>query len=245
MNEYTTTFNLTAAGCNAQMQLPLQSLVRDIIDTATLHANSLGFGYSRLIQDGNAWVLSRIALQMTRFPKVGESYSLTTWIESFNRHFSERNFEITDAAGTTIGYARTIWVAIDIASRRPADLTALTALSGSVSQRPCPIPRQGKIRMPEQFPVIEPYTVCVSDIDSNRHLTTARYVELVVNTLSLDTYDHNSISSFEISFMHECRFGEILTVSSLYADNTLTALISDAQGTPCCNAKITLSPVNF
>ncbi|MDE6651064.1 MAG: acyl-[acyl-carrier-protein] thioesterase [Paramuribaculum sp.] len=245
MSEYTVTFNLTAAGCNAQMQLPLQSLVRDIIDAATLHANSLGFGYARLIEDGNAWVLSRLSMQISRFPTVGESYSLTTWIEGFNRHFSERNFEIIDAAGTTIGYARTIWVAINIATRRPADLSALTGLSGSVSQRPCPIPRQGKIKLPESFPNTTDYTVCVSDIDSNRHLTTARYVELVVNTLSLETCDRNQITEFEISFMHECHFGETLTISSLFSDNTLVAVIADAQGIPCCNAKITLSPVNL
>ena len=68
MGELTITRELTAAGCNAQMELPLQSLVREIIDAATEHANSLGFGYARLIEDGNAWVLSRLSIEMSRFP---------------------------------------------------------------------------------------------------------------------------------------------------------------------------------
>lgn len=245
MNEFTLTRLLTAAGCNAQMQLPLQSLVRDIIDAATAHANALGIGYDHLIQDGNAWVLSRLSLQMLRFPRVGETYALTTWIETYNRHFSERNFQITASTGETLGYARTVWVAINIASRRPAPLADIAGLSTAVSDRPCPVPRQGKLRLPDQFPTSTAYTVSVSDIDSNRHLTTARYVELIVNTLTLDTYDRYNISEFEISFIHECRFGETLTVSSIYASNTLIALISSPEGLPCCTAKITLSPVNL
>ncbi len=241
MGELTITRNLTAAGCNAQMELPLQSLVRDIIDAATGHANQLGFGYARLIEDGNAWVLSRLSLQMTRFPQVGECYSLTTWIESFNRHFSERNFEIKTGGGEILGYARTVWVAINIATRRPADLTALTGLRDSVSDRPCPIPAQGKTRVPETFDSQVSYIVVVSDIDSNRHLTTARYVELVVNTLPLGVYDRCSVSAFEISFMRECKFGETLTVSSVRDGSTVIAVISDTEGNACCIAKLVLA----
>ena len=43
MGELTITRNLTAAGCNAQMELPLQSLVRDIIDAATGHGRGALF----------------------------------------------------------------------------------------------------------------------------------------------------------------------------------------------------------
>ena len=72
------TKTLTAAACNAQMELPLQSLVREIIDAATDHANALGFGYDRLLANGNAWVLSRLCVEMQRFPAVGDTYTLTT-----------------------------------------------------------------------------------------------------------------------------------------------------------------------
>lgn len=241
MKEITLTRTLTAAGCNAQMELPLYDLVRDIIDAATAHANKLGIGYVRLIEDGNAWVLSRLSIQMSRFPRVGETYSLTTWIESFNRHFSERNFEITTADGTLLGYARSVWVAINIASRRPADLSSVAELADIASARICPVPAQGKTRLPEKFETESPYTVAVSDIDSNRHLTTARYVELVVNTLPLELYDRNTISAFEISFMRECKFGEPLTVSSTLTDRTLVAAISDSGSANCCVAKMALT----
>ncbi len=240
MSELTITRELTAAGCTAQMELPLQSLVREIIDAATEHANSLGFGYARLIEEGNAWVLSRLSIEMVRFPQVGENYSLTTWIESFNRHFSERNFEICTSGGEILGYARTIWVAINIATRRPADLMAFTELEKSVSGKVCPIPPQSKVRLPAEFEHSRNYNVVVSDIDSNRHLTTARYVELVVDCLPLEAYDHFTVHKFDISFMRECTFSEKLTIAHTFHDNCLIAVISGEDGKISCTAKMEL-----
>ena len=107
--ELTVGYRMTAAGASAQGTLPLSTLVADVIQVATDHANALGVGYSRLIEDGNSWVLSRLTIEVDRMPRINEDYSLTTWIEGFNRHFSERNFELR-ASGVTIGYMRTVWV---------------------------------------------------------------------------------------------------------------------------------------
>lgn len=58
--ELTVGYRMTAAGASAQGTLPLSTLVADVIQVATDHANALGVGYSRLIEDGNSWVLSRL-----------------------------------------------------------------------------------------------------------------------------------------------------------------------------------------
>lgn len=239
MKELTLTKTLTAAGCNAQMELPLQNLVRDIIDAATAHANHLGVGYDRLMTDGNAWVLSRLAIEMTRYPRVGEEYALTTWIEDFNRHFSARNFEITGAGGKVIGFARSIWIAINIASRRPADLASIADLADSVSLRSCPMEPQGKLRFCGDEESGTPYTVAVSDIDSNRHLTTARYVELAANCVGLDMYDRRFPARFEIAFTKECRYGDTLQVCSRMNDGSvLDVAIKGADATDSCLCRI-------
>lgn len=144
--ELTVGFSMTAAGASAQGTLPLATLVADVIQVATDHANALGVGYSRLIQDGNSWVLSRLTIEIDRLPRIHEDYSLTTWIEGFNRHFSERNFEIR-ASGATIGHVRTVWVAINISSRRPADLSGIAHLESTVSSRRCPYSLRGVFRL--------------------------------------------------------------------------------------------------
>lgn len=184
--ELTVGYRMTAAGASAQGTLPLSTLVADVIQVATDHANALGVGYSRLIEDGNSWVLSRLTIEVDRMPRINEDYSLTTWIEGFNRHFSERNFELC-ASGVTIGYMRTVWVAINVATRRPADLSGISHLQSTVSDRRCPIEPQRRIPSPPAD-MADVYEVIFrsSDIDFNRHVTTTRYMELAVDSLPLE-----------------------------------------------------------
>ena len=47
--EYTHSYYLTAARCNAQSELSVAKLAQQVIETATTHANNLGVGYERLI----------------------------------------------------------------------------------------------------------------------------------------------------------------------------------------------------
>jgi len=43
--EYTHSYYLTAARCNAQSDLSVAKLAQQVIETATTHANNLGVGY--------------------------------------------------------------------------------------------------------------------------------------------------------------------------------------------------------
>ena len=134
-NVFSRQFYLLPGECNSEQEMPLWLLVNRIIEVATLHADSLGIGYRRLSRDNQAWVLSRMAIEMERYPKAGENYTLATWIESFNRHFSERNIEILDGDGTAIGYARTIWSVIDTNARTSCDISALASMADHKAEK--------------------------------------------------------------------------------------------------------------
>lgn len=244
--ELTVRFRMTAAGASAQGTLPLATLVADVIQVATDHANALGVGYSRLIEDGNSWVLSRLTLELDRLPRIHEDYSLTTWIEGFNRLFSARNFELR-ASGVTIGYVRTVWVAINVATRRPADLSGISHLQDTISDRLCPIEPQRRIPAPSAD-VADVYGVTFrsSDIDFNRHVTTTRYVELAVDALPLDLYDRAATRRFDIAFRHEALWGaEAKVVTAPAGDDPLDYITSVelADGTQLCGVRHTLRAV--
>lgn len=239
---YTRSYHLTAAQCNAQSELAPAQLIQQIIEVATDHADLLGVGFKDLQRTGTLWVLSRVAFEMKRYPHLLEDYSLTTWIEGYNRHFSERNIEIRSSAGETIGYARTIWVAIDIHSRRPADLSAISYISQTVTDRPCPIAKQGKIRQINPPQIVHDYTFRVSDIDLNRHVNSTRYVELILNQMDLADFDDYFLQRFEIEYKHEAHFNETVEVdSAITADNALITAITIA-GRTICLARSVMAP---
>lgn len=240
---YTHHYLLTAAQCNAQSEMAPAQLVQHIIEVSTEHADALGVGFENLAEDGNLWVLSRIAFEMKRFPRLLEEYSLSTWVESYNRHFSERNFEIRGDGGEIIGHARTIWVPINIHTRRPADLSNFDFLDDVVSEKPCPIAKQGKIRPIEPPQMCHSYRFQVSDIDLNRHVNSGRYVELVLNQLDLDTYDRFYVSRFEIEYRREAHYDDEVEVCSAFTsegDSLITAIMLEGQ--PVCLARTVTSP---
>ena len=56
--------------------------------------------------------------------RVDERYSVVTWVEKLNRHFSTRNFMIAMADGSVAGYARPAWeISADAADSVSASLT--------------------------------------------------------------------------------------------------------------------------
>lgn len=213
MKEYSKTYYLSAGECNPQGELPLPLLVNRVIDVATMHANEWGVGYERLIADNHAWVLARVTVEMERYPRVNENYTLTTWIEGYNRLFSQRNMEITDEQGRTLGYVRTIWMVIDLATRRSADIEQLAYIGENVSSRPCPIAPLGKLRPVTEGRVVE-HTFGYAECDFNRHVNTVRYLELFINQFEMSYFDNHFIHRMEIAFNKETRYGERAQIRS-------------------------------
>lgn len=203
-------FYLTAAEVNSQCEMPLSRLVTLIIDTATAHANALGAGYARMMEDNTSWVLSRLSIDLDRMPSVNRTYCLYTWVDSLSRLFSDRLFELRDVeTGETIGWSHTTWMAIDMDTRKASDLTRITSLSDVIISREFHGGKSGKLVPLRGEPDgVSSWRFKVSDIDVNRHVTTRRYIDLITDIFPLEHYDNSGISRFEIAFKHEARYGQ-------------------------------------
>lgn len=205
------TFFLTAGECDAEGHMPLTRVAERIIEVATGHANALGIGYAALITKNLGWVLSRLSIEMKRFPAINETYTVTTWIETYNRRFSERNFEFTDGNGEVIGYARSVWVPMNFATRTLGDISEFGPANFPTADLPCPIDRTPRLDAADEAEE-ETYTFRYCDLDFNRHVNTVRYIDLILNHWPLEQYDTHTISRFDIIFHQECHFGETVTL---------------------------------
>ena len=236
ITEYTHTYKLTAAQCNAQREAAPATLVQQIIDVATEHADILNIGFKRMGEDSNLWVLSRLAYDIKRYPSILEEYTITTWIEGYNKLFSDRNFMIRSVdTGELLGYARTVWMAIDKTTRRPSDLTSVADPAVMRPDIECAMERPGKIRLPKEHPLQHEYRFGASDIDFNRHVTSRRYVELAIDQLPLDVYDQCLLSRFEIAFSHESLCADtVKVVSGSGSGDSVVSAIVGPQGEERC-----------
>lgn len=203
----TRSFYLSAAECNAQQEMSLPLLTQKLIDVATEHANILGIGNPSMPSPDMGWVLSRLTVEMNRYPHENTDYSITTWVEDWNRHFSRRAFSISDSEGNNIGYARSIWMVLNTSDRSNAGLSGLKFNPEWISDRECPIPMQEKHLRIESGEDCPAYRFKYCDIDFYRHVNTVRYIDLLLNQFDMQTYDDNIVNRLELSFLHEASYG--------------------------------------
>jgi len=137
-----------------------------LIHAASSHAGERGFGFNDMSERHTAWVLSRLAIEMKEYPTAFDKINLYTWIDEVGRLFTSRCFELADENGKTFGFARSIWAAIDVETRRPT-LLDIEALGKYIDERPCPIEKPGKIMPAENKAEGIPYSIKYSDLDIN------------------------------------------------------------------------------
>jgi acyl-ACP thioesterase len=183
-----------------------------MLDAASIHAQQRGFGYEHISKDDVAWVLSRISIDMEEYPDHNQDITVETWIENVSRFFTQRCFCFINEAGKTIGYARTIWAAIDMQTRRPIDIQAWRPdmLVYVEEGKQCPIEKMSKIPSVDDVDSCMGYTVRYSDIDINKHMNSVKYIEHAVNVFDLDYFKEKFIQKFEMIYLAEGMFGDKL-----------------------------------
>lgn len=253
---YTESHFLSAGEANAEKEMALPILVAKLIDIATAHANSLGIGNPSMNDIHAGWVLSRLTIEMEEYPKVNESYEISTWIESFNRHFSERAFSISSSDGNILGYARSIWMVMDTDTHANVGLSHFNLAQELVVGKNPPIQRQAKHTaiiygedgenlhgaLKATCPPFD-YRFMYCDLDSYRHVNTVRYVILLLNRFSLEDFDSFYVKRLELSFLHEAKYDmdtKLLRSDSSYGDGELSSFLlqKSVDSTPLLFARI-------
>jgi len=60
--------------------------------------------------------------------------------------------------------------------------------------------------------VFDQFKVKYSDIDVNKHVNTVRYIEWISDCFSLETYNSSQVKRFEINFMNELLFDDLVVI---------------------------------
>ena len=193
-------------------RLTMGVLGNHLLNCAGFHASERGFGIAEINENHYTWVLSRLAIELEDMPRQYEDFSINTWIENVYRLFTDRNFELQDKNGKTIGYARSVWAMISMETRKPADLIFLHGnnLGQYVSDRECPIDKPGRIKVSVDAPV-EEYQTRYSDIDINGHVNSIKYIEHILDLFPMDTFKEKQVKRFEMAYVAESYYGDVLS----------------------------------
>lgn len=243
---HSATYRFTADQADSTGRMPLWLIVSRIIEVATAHANRLGIGYADLVPLGIGWVLSRLSVEIAALPPVNTDYTFVTWIDSLNRHFSDRCMTVTDPDGRELMHIRTTWICIDLRERALAPLDAISPERFPIPGLSCPVAPMGKIRpLPEGSDSFG-YTFLYDDIDINRHVNTVQWVRLILNAFSPEWHETHAIRRFDIEFRHECRYGQTARVATAAgaAPGVTLCEITDPEGRRAVASSITATQLS-
>ena len=193
-------------------KLTMGVLGNHLLNCAGFHATERGFGIAEINENHYTWVLSRLAIELDDLPRQYENFSIHSWIENVYRLFTDRNFELVNKDGQTIGYARSVWAMISMETRKPADLFTLHGerLNQYASGRECPIAKPVRIKVSQSAPVAE-YQTKYSDIDINGHVNSIKYIEHILDLFPMETFKRKSVHRFEMAYVAESYYGDTLS----------------------------------
>ena len=119
--------------CGPDGAASMASVCNYLQEAASLNAETLAFSKTNFEAAGEniSWVLTRLKVRMSRFPRWGETVSILTFPRGGRRIVAYRDFLLSGDAGEELGRATSEWMLIDLASRK---VVAFTPLGATISQ---------------------------------------------------------------------------------------------------------------
>ena len=230
VNTYDETFTLRPRDCDLNEKWRPSAVLETMQDAAGAHSILLGCGRDELIRKNMVWVIARCEVHMDRYPSVGEQITVHTFPTPTRICFFPRYYVFTDAHGEMIGKAGTLWLLLDIETRKmlpPGDIARLIPDNRDLTV-PMNLPATVGNLQGEEF--ISEYMPVYTDLDVNEHVNNTRYADWLCNTLGFDLMTRNEPETVIFNYNHEILPGQSVTLRRILHDRQyrLTGFVNDS-----------------
>lgn len=188
-------------------------------ETAWHNAEKLGFGYKDALRLNQFWVVLRWAIKMNRYPKWQEEILMETWPRMPEHLYAYRDYCMKSPDGEILGAATSTWMVLDAKTRRPQKLELVKGLLHHTLDKKSLDENARKIIAPTEILQMASIRTQYSDMDFNGHVNNAKYVEWCLDMFDFDFHKKHFLAGLQINFLHECRFGDRLTLNLSQIDS--------------------------
>jgi acyl-ACP thioesterase len=194
-------------------------------ESAWRHANSKDFGWERLAERNEYWILAKVHVQINRMPKWPEKIRCETWGKAPELLTAFRDYEFFDANHQPVIRATSSWHILDMQTHRPKTLTTF-ADDFPVVDRQAIADKPQKIKPPasdcERSTV---FTVHLSDLDLNMHVNNTKYVQWAIDCIPFDFQEQHQLHEINVNFLSQSSLGETYFIETYQNNLTFTHFI--------------------
>ncbi|MCF8226191.1 MAG: hypothetical protein K9J30_09960 [Bacteroidales bacterium] len=233
-------FRVSSFDINSKGKARLTAIANFLQETAYQHADALGLGYRHLAADGHAWVLSRLKIQVLKYPDWDDTITVETWPRGIEKLFALRDFRLFLGDQEPVVKASTCWLMVNYNSLRPVRLDTNFISIKTRTDRALEEPAS-RIVLPDEMQQCNAHIVRYSDLDVVGHVNNVKFIEWCIDTLDLERLLGNGIALFEINYTNEARAGDEIEIlcSDQKQNNVFIAGRHREDGRECFRSGIT------
>jgi medium-chain acyl-[acyl-carrier-protein] hydrolase len=206
--------------------------------TAGVHAEMGGISFSDMQVHHQAWVLSRMRVEIKRLPKWRDVVTIKTWINSLENSRSIRCLELYIGNEKIVG-CETFWAVFNTQTRRPEPLALAHQHFEKYPNDKATEIQFSKIDTTIDRTFVADKNVLFSDLDIVNHANSVKYLEWCLDYTEPEILLNQSIKSLEMNYLKEVSLDETVSIEKSKSVNPVTFIVSSA-GKTCFALQVNL-----
>ena len=195
--------------------------------TAAAHSEVGGISFSDMQEFNQAWVLSRMRVEITELPKWKDIVTVKTWINTLENSRSVRALELYVNGKKMVG-CETFWAVFNTKIRRPEALALPFEHFELYPEQKATEKPFSKINLNNEKESIFEKTVLLSDLDIVNHVNNVKYLEWCLDFVDVKLILNQKIESFEMNFLKELSLTDKVVINeNLNTDSAIFSITKD------------------
>lgn len=221
-------WEITFLQCYPNGYLKYTDLCNILQLTAGVHAEKGGISFSDMQVNHQAWVLSRMRVEIKRLPKWRDVVTVKTWINSLENSRSIRCLELYIGDEKIIG-CETFWAVFNTQTRRPENLALAHEHFEKYPNDKATALQFSKIDTSIDKSFVGEKTILLSDLDIVNHANSVKYLEWCLDYVNPELILNQKLESFEMNYLKEVSLNEIVSIAKSDLDNPMIFTVSSAD----------------
>lgn len=228
---YSQDWEINFLQCNPNGLLKHTEICNLLQLTAGSHAELGGLSFTDMQEHNQAWVLSRMRVEIDELPKWRDVVTVKTWIHDLQGSRSVRALEMYLGDRKIIG-SSTYWAVFNTRLRKAEALA---------------LPHEHFEKFPDRYPTAEPFKkitldhnaalhsekkVLLSDLDIVFHANNVKYLEWCLDAIDHRPLLKGKLASFDMNYMRELQLGDSVQLYTS-GDAAQTFFSVNKENSPC------------
>jgi len=213
-NTYTCTREIDYYDTDRFGNMKISAIMRHCAVAGDEHCVEHGFNHKFFIKHDASFVLSRINIDILKYPEYNDTVIVKTWQSDISGPFYQRIVLFYDTSDNLLLEYVSSWLLVTISTRRiikPA--TFKHNLPVHIEEK-FQLKKTDKLKAQEGYRKVYSRYIGESSIDTNGHLNNAVYADIACDALD-EQPSGKKIKSFKLNFIKECFCRETMDVHTV------------------------------